>query len=438
MRLKSFIFSLTWRLILILVLVVSFGFLFLDENWIVTQSVLGFLLVLLFAEFVYFFFRLQRNLTRVLHQYKYENSAGVESQFPEIFEVLQEVIDVKAKAMKVAQFEKEILEKSIALSDIAILICNDENEILFQSAVCKNKFDLYLNKSIEDLAHTRLQEDWLKLGNNDSVLLESHQYDALFSNDFILTRKDIQLNGESFRLYFLLRNKQEEHEFEAWVNFAKVVAHEIRNGISPIKSLADSLVEDLGAIEDENVKNNFEEALGVIENRCDNLLDFTDKYRKLVRVTAPEKKNVQLISIFEKLISLHKKGLEKVDVKILGNAQNAVVWADEKQLFHVFENLLINSLQAFDEMDVKYPEISIDISALKADYTVLFKDNAGGIDDKDISKIFLPFYTTKEDGSGIGLSLSRQILSKHNAHINLLKEKKPFTAFNIRIPKASM
>ncbi|MDX1447102.1 HAMP domain-containing sensor histidine kinase, partial [Lishizhenia sp.] len=185
----------------------------------------------------------------------------------------------------------------------------------------------------------------------------------------------------------------------------------------------------------DEVRNDFKSALSVIENRCDSLLEFTDKYRKLVRITTPQKDYFSLASLFEKLERLNAKQLEGVDYRREGDFEDFVLFGDEKQLMHVFENLLFNSLQAFDRNKVRYPKLRVELSEMKSEFLILFKDNGGGIPEEALPYIFLPFYTTQEEGSGIGLSVARQILAKHKGQINWVREKAPFTTFSIRIPK---
>lgn len=425
------------RVVILLLFMLGFSYVIFNQGWIVTPFVLGAFMLLSVLELIHYLFRLQRKLAYAFHQYQFENQLVLKTHFPTVFEALAKIIHVKRSESSALRQNEALLDSVFKNLPQALVITNERDEILFQTDYVNQRFAWNLGSHLKDvnLQGADLYSAFQLVGENNTQLFEAHDYNFSFPFDFILEKKEITVKEERYFLYHFQFDKAQSHEFEAWSNFAKVVAHEIRNGISPIKSLANSLQDEVEEFENESLQDDFSSALSVIENRCDSLLEFTDKYRKLVRITPPVKDYFSLQDLLLKIEKLNAAKLKGVELTKRGNLEEVVLFGDEKQMMHVFENLLLNSLQAFERNKIQNPKIIIELNDLKSDVLILFTDNGGGIKVDQLSHIFLPFYTTQEEGSGIGLSVSRQILAKHKANIHVVKEQPPLTTFSIRFPK---
>jgi signal transduction histidine kinase len=244
-----------------------------------------------------------------------------------------------------------------------------------------------------------------------------------------------KLRGQKFTLVSLqnIQSELEEKEMEAWQNLIRVLTHEIMNSVTPIASLA-STVNDLltdspnqeKPIEriDTEIISDVRGALQTIEKRSHGLLNFVDAYRNLTRIPRPNLQIVSLSEFFSRLKKLmHSQITEgSIDLQVHIEPDNLQLAADPELIEQVLINLLLNAIEAV----AKQPNPVIKIFAKlddKGRITIQVIDNGTGISEEIAEKIFIPFFTTKKKGSGIGLSLSRQIMRMHRGSLGVLSKK---------------
>jgi nitrogen fixation/metabolism regulation signal transduction histidine kinase len=232
---------------------------------------------------------------------------------------------------------------------------------------------------------------------------------------------------ETFQLVAIqdIKNELEAKELESWIKLIRVLTHEIMNTVAPITSLSQTILEYFknldGQLPSEKIINNTIKGLEVINERGTGLIGFVDTYRKLTRIPQPDKKAVSVAMLFENTITLVKSEPENEQVQILREVKpvDLEIVADKKQIAQVLINLLKNSIEALKNK----PDGKITIrSELNTNGRALITitDNGPGINEELMDKIFIPFFTTKENGSGIGLSLSRQIMQMHGGSLKLI------------------
>jgi signal transduction histidine kinase len=197
------------------------------------------------------------------------------------------------------------------------------------------------------------------------------------------------------------------------------------NTVAPITSLSQTILEYFknldGQLPSEKIINNTIKGLEVINERGTGLIGFVDTYRKLTRIPQPDKRAVSVAMLFENTITLIKSEPENEQVQIIREVTpvDLEIVADKKQIAQVLINLLKNSIEALKNK----PDGKITIrSELNTNGRALITitDNGPGINEELMDKIFIPFFTTKENGSGIGLSLSRQIMQMHGGSLKLI------------------
>jgi nitrogen fixation/metabolism regulation signal transduction histidine kinase len=239
-----------------------------------------------------------------------------------------------------------------------------------------------------------------------------------------------------------IHNELDEKETASWIKLTRVLTHEIMNSIAPITSLSETLAgyylgEDGPRRPDEmneQMISNTIKGLTVIQERGKGLVNFVDAYRKLTHLPKPDCKMVSLHDFLEKvkLLLSSEPNFNSVDISISPVMTPITIFIDENLFAQVIINLVRNSFQAMN----KQKDGMIKINASKNTNgitTINIIDNGPGIPPEILDQIFIPFFTTRENGSGIGLSLSRQIIRLHGGTLKVISRQNIETIFSIEI-----
>ncbi|WP_291128438.1 sensor histidine kinase [Flavobacterium sp. UBA7682] len=209
----------------------------------------------------------------------------------------------------------------------------------------------------------------------------------------------------------------EKKEKEAWINLMKVISHELLNSLTPIRSLSQNLnelvqQENLSAEDLEDIK----QSVATMHNRSNHLQEFVESYRKLAMLPSPKKEKTELSELVENCIKIMQPLFKKENITMT-NAINFKRWimVDSNQMEQVFINLLTNSMYALEEKAIK--EITISAEVKEKRIYLIINDTGTGIDAEIEDKVFLPFFTTRKDGAGIGLTLSKNIIEAHGGYL---------------------
>ena len=225
---------------------------------------------------------------------------------------------------------------------------------------------------------------------------------------------EIRLEGSVERLYSIenLSGELTAREASAWRNLIRVLTHEIMNTLTPVTSLAQTAT---GMLDDESAKEDIREAVRTIARRSEGLMNFVLRYREMLKVPLPDPTEINVKDALDGIATLMSAELAGVNVGIDVVPGTLAVNADSVLLDQVLVNLVRNSLDAMSGRDasrltlggrLEFGRVVINVS-----------DNGSGIDDETIGQVFVPFFTTKREGSGIGLSLCRQIMTAHGGDI---------------------
>ena len=254
----------------------------------------------------------------------------------------------------------------------------------------------------------------------------------------------IHFSDKEYRIYSLydIKNEIEENELETWQKLIRIMIHEIMNSIAPITSMSQTLnryftknnrvtrLEELKQTEIDNTAK----GLAVIEERAVGLRGFVVNYRKLNDVPQPEFTSINLKEWLDSIRLLFRGQEEEQNIKlsITNTYTKSAFTGDERLLTHVLLNLLNNATQALEGRENKQIEIVVEKGRSGAP-RILLIDNGKGFKAEEADQIFLPFYTTRKKGSGIGLSLSRQILRMHKGSISASSEPEVRTEFVLEL-----
>lgn len=244
-----------------------------------------------------------------------------------------------------------------------------------------------------------------------------------------LSQSRMKLQNETITLLSIkdIGDELSDKESESWNKLSHVLTHEIMNTIAPIISLSQTL----SAYPDINEKA--VRGLRIIQTQSERLLQFTESFRHLSYLPQPEKKFFSLTSTLQNIRELLSGDFKESNISFsLACHPDAIYMeGDENQLSQVLLNLLKNSLQALEGKE----EGRISIHAQQNErISIDIEDNGPGIPPELQEKIFIPFFTTKSEGSGIGLNLCKQIIRLHGGHITIQESKPGKTVFHIDIP----
>ena len=224
----------------------------------------------------------------------------------------------------------------------------------------------------------------------------------------------------------IFEKQRQAHEQESWTKLIRVLTHEIMNTVSPIASLSDALAKSM----DENGHSELDVKTGLdtISDSSKNIIKFVETYRQLSGVARPLRKAIDLQELMDQVISLNSEFLAASGAvcRYLPAEPDLMIYADEGQISQILINLIKNALQA----GAKHLDLSARMG--KEDEVLIQVANDGEpIPASAQEQIFVPFYTTKKEGSGIGLSLARQIMRQHNGSIDLLRSDDNQTVFQL-------
>jgi nitrogen fixation/metabolism regulation signal transduction histidine kinase len=257
---------------------------------------------------------------------------------------------------------------------------------------------------------------------------------------------EIMISQQKERLFSLqdIRSELDIAQLQAWQDLVRVLTHEIMNSITPVASLAKTaviLVDDLKekTNADTVLKNTLNEdiddiidAVQTVARRSDSLMQFVSSYRRLTRLPPPKKKRIELSIIFEQVKILLQQDWQNNDINLTINItpRQLDLFADPDMTEQILINLLKNAEQALT--NVKTPHIMLSAFLNPRGRTVIeVSDNGEGITDDVAAKVFVPFFTTKKEGSGVGLALTRQMMIAHGGNIRLLNNDDSDVTFRL-------
>ena len=228
------------------------------------------------------------------------------------------------------------------------------------------------------------------------------------------------------RIRTIFEKQRQQHEQDSWTKLIRVLTHEIMNTVSPIASLSDALAKSM----DENGRSELDVKTGLdtISDSSKNLIKFVETYRQLSGVAKPVRRAIDLQELMDRVISLNSEFAASCGAACLYRPEepDLMIYADEGQISQILINLIKNALQA----GAKHIDISARMG--RDDEVIIQVANDGEpIPVSAQEQIFVPFYTTKKEGSGIGLSLARQIMRQHNGTIDLVRSDVNQTVFQL-------
>lgn len=309
-----------------------------------------------------------------------------------------------------------------------ILVLDSSGRILFYNNFAKNLLGM------ESLAHARqlrrlddrLYNAFMNVTQADP--LKASWYNESSQINILLNASNATVKGKEVKIVSFnnIDPQLSENQQESWSKLTRVLTHEIMNTITPIVSLSDTLNK---CAQQDGLDENYLSALDTIKTSSQGLLGFVDSYRSLTRVAAPIRKSFMVSELVERVFQLAAPYTEPAGVQttFIEKTPDVLLWADENQISQILVNLVKNAVQA----GATLVEISVSLDYLE-NTIIEVSNNGTPISRESQEEIFIPFYTTKQDGTGIGLSLSRQIMRLHGGSLTLSRSDSTATVFVLK------
>ncbi|MCC6462729.1 MAG: GHKL domain-containing protein [Saprospiraceae bacterium] len=244
-------------------------------------------------------------------------------------------------------------------------------------------------------------------------------------------------NGE-YHLYSLqnISAELEEQEVQSWQKLIRILTHEIMNSVTPVATLAATASEMVGKFNtfDGDAADDIRTAVRAIQKRSEGLLHFTETYRQLTRIPPPKFQDVSPVALLENVVTLFKPTLaeKKIVLEKQFSATPMSIQADPELMDQVLINLLKNAIEAVEGRADAHITLNV-ARDLEGTVIIQLADNGPGVPEDLQEQIFMPFFTTKNEGSGIGLSLCRQIIQMHKGNLNVVSAEGEGATFVIRL-----
>ncbi|MBZ4036381.1 HAMP domain-containing histidine kinase [Flavobacterium sp. 17A] len=401
---------------------------FLLYNGFKFNAILVGVFVLIFLFEMYFFVKNQllfydKTISSILHSdfsthFPEENKKDNFNSLYLLYETL--------KVQKQEQTSKELIYHSILNSiDTAALILEKENEtwsIFIMNDCFSNLFKVpkvthwkYLKNYIPGLCSEIENLGFAEVKTAISIKIEDQDLQT-----FMLQTSHTQTYNKEYFIILLdsIQRVIEKKEKEAWINLMKIISHELMNSLTPIRALSQNLLHivDQEKLEEDDFED-IKSSISTIINRSDHLQVFVENYRKLAMLPTPNKQMTPINALFEDCLRIMNPILKQEGIELVNEIHSSrSVLIDKNQMEQVIINLITNSIHALKEKEEK--KLMISSYTENNRFFIVISDNGKGVDAEIRDKVFLPFFTTRKDGAGIGLTLSKNIIEAHGGYLS--------------------
>lgn len=446
---KRFRIAISLRVILLAFTVLLFFLLLEMPRYRFSAIIIGLLFILEIILLIRFVERTNRKLTRFFESIRYADFSssfsdpGLGKSFEDLSREFNLVIDSFRKYRTEKEEHFNYLQTVIQHVTMGIIVFKSDGKIeVFNQAISK----ILKIRNIRNISELRkikndLPATILGLKPGESTLFKVITKDELLQ--LSMTTTVFRMHGDDYTLVSMqnISAELDEKEIESWQKMIRVLTHEIMNSITPITSLASTVHEMTIRREDGKIKMNIldeedtesvDTAITTIQNRSQGLLNFVEIYRDLTRIPKPNFRYFRISEVFDRCSMLLKPKIEELGISCSSKVfpPDLMITADPDLIDQVVINLMLNAIDAVKE--VENPKITILATINNANRIVIdFQDNGTGIMPDIMDKIFMPFFTSKKHGNGIGLSLSRQIMHLHKGSILVRSKPEEGTVFTL-------
>lgn len=437
------------RVLILIASVLLFVFLFFRTEYSISAFILGLLIIYQIYALVMYVEQTNRKLTSFLQSIKHADFSssfsdhGLGESFEELNNAFNGVIHEFQKYRSEKEEHLNYLLTVIQHVSIGMIAYRTDGKIDQYNQAVNDLLKIKHIKHINNLKVVKedLPEKLMSMRAGDKTLFKVFIDDELLQISINATQ--FRMRGEEFTLVSLqnIHNELEEKEIESWQKLIRVLTHEIMNSITPISSLAGTVRSmllyetepdklSMNELDEDDVES-IQSALNTIEKRSQGLLNFVEIYRNLTRIPKPNFRYFMVEQLFENAsqLMIPKTQALNIDCKYHIQPKDLMITVDPDLIDQVLINLLLNAVDAVKECE--NPKIEVRAYENNGRVKIEVRDNGYGIKPDIMDKIFMPFFTSKKHGSGIGLSLSRQIMHLHKGSITVRSKLEEGTVFTL-------
>lgn len=437
---NRFSLNILMRILLLIVTITAGCGLWWSGYQLVVVLVIPLLLMQVFSLY-YYLNRVNRKLTLFLEAIRYEDFSirfSADNKLGKSFSALNHQFNEVLEAFRQTRAEREAnlkyIDTIIQHISIGILSFDSDGKIELINPAAFRLMGIYRLRYLDELknAHPQLSELLQELPAGHKTL-----YATQNGQQLSIHAASVRLQGRFVKLISLqnIHSELQQKELEAWQNLTKILRHEIMNSVTPIVSLIGTMQEivehDIPANSAQTeAVDDLKEALETIESRSKGIMNFVNAYRDYTTLPKPQFTNINLKQLINTVSNLLLPEMKAAGISYRASVvpDTIVVLADTAQLQMVLINLIKNAMDALEHTD--QPWITVKGSLGSGSQTIIeIMDNGPGIEPEAMEKIFIPFFTTKKTGSGIGLSLSQQIIQMHGGQLKVSSQPDKGTTF---------
>jgi len=333
--------------------------------------------------------------------------------YQELLSLINSLSETLATHKTEAKESRLLLERIMEQMDAMVLATNEQGFVVMANASATKLIleNAELTEKVQ-LKNTILGAEIVDAHSGIIEFSTSQHEGRQLKGEHFLVKESFLSEGKRHQLYFLTNAERllMEKERKAWQSLLRVLSHEMNNSLTPIAAISQSMQKKLHKPLDEQNQQSLLEGIGIINERAESLSTFIASYSQLSHLPKPNFSSFDLASLFNRISALFPQG-----TFLLSDNCQIEITADKQQLEQVLINLFKNAMEAMNHLGNK--EISINCSQNDKWRFISISDNGSGIANSD--NLFVPFYSTKNQGSGIGLALCRQIMFNHNGLIKV-------------------
>lgn len=405
-----------------------------------TYLVIALVLAGLIVELYYFLNRTVKELVQFLEHIRNReftvrfNEKEARGTRRNLYGVFNKVLETYREIRIEREVQFRFLEHIIELIEIGIIVFDKNGKAVLSNTAASNLLGIPVIRSWDQVIRKKpgLGEVVGSIASSGKVFFESGIPGK--EERLALQVSRTRMLEESYSLMAIqdIRGMVEQKETGAWIGLLRTLNHEIKNSVTPISSLADTLLlilqhgdgtyRTLEEMDGQNLADIIT-SVETLQQRSRSLHAFVEEYHKLTRIPAPDPVQIRCNTLLEETAAFFRPELQDSGIGILVDAGNGglEIRADRGLMDQVLINLVQNSIDAL--YGTPDPEIVLSCQSSPGEVVLFVKDNGEGIEEDILEDIFIPFFSTKSQGSGIGLSLVRQIMRLHGGHVRIHSER---------------
>ncbi len=447
---RNFKINIVVRIILITVMILAVFISIYRFGFNVTPILLCVLIIFQISDLIRYVQKTNRYLTSFLESIRYADFSrsfkleGLGSAYDEMRDAFNDVISDFQKIRTEKEEHFHYLQNVIQHIGISLIAFQKDGSVEMINNSAKKLFQISKLKNIDQLESysSELVKKMKNMKSGERILVQVIDNDMMMQLAIYATEFKIRMQSIILVSIQNIQSELEEQEMAAWQKLIQVLTHEIMNSITPIASLSSTINELLKDIDttdnkpqmiDDETVIDIRNSLKTITKRSTGLVHFVESYRNLTKIPKPKFNIIPVKEIFNNVHLLMEKNikLKGIDCVIDISPPSLELTADEELIEQVLINLIKNAMHAL--FNIENAKIIMKAFMDKRGRVVVqLIDNGPGILKEVIDKIFVPFFTTKPDGSGIGLSLSKQIMRMHGGTLTAQSEPNVKTSFTLR------